>query len=112
MRRNSLPVDECSIWLSTFEGGWSLLRESTDDYDDDAIEECDDARYDRDKDAEGHDVDATTKGDGKSSHPIFLQKKIYHPTSSTSLTRVSRVDACNESRPLPPLFVERMLATE
>jgi hypothetical protein len=39
--------------VSTLEGGWRLLSESTDDDDDDAIEECDDVRYDHDKAPKG-----------------------------------------------------------
>jgi hypothetical protein len=73
--------------LSTLEGGWRLLHKSTDDDNDDAIEECDSDRYDRDKDAEGDDRHIPYSYDPTSSTPgVFKDAVLQAVCDPTSLS--------------------------
>lgn len=66
--------------VSTLEGEWRLLRESTDDDDDDAVEECDDVRYDHDKAPKGTTSMSHTIPPETFLSPNFVDasKLVYH----------------------------------
>ncbi|KAL3803112.1 hypothetical protein ACHAW5_001976 [Stephanodiscus triporus] len=110
----SLSIDECSTWMSTLEGGWRLMYDTTEDEDVD-----DDVVVSRDYDlgaiaGGGYDSNETVmEEEGRQRRPSSLRKEFFHPAfvDAARFAHIVSLIATNVDH-FPHLSVERILTTD